>query len=239
MPVDPKTLPQDAETLKKMLVDVTAQLDRTERLLRQLLAAKTGRKSEQLSREQLALFAAELGLNLPEPEVSDDHDEEPPASVAGKGSAQPPHGRKALPRHLKRERLEHDLSETEKHCAHCDQDLRRIGEEVSERYEYIPAQIEGDRGPLLHLRLRVHSENSDEASPADREEHSRSEPAGTGDRSQVRGSSAITQADENVCAAWRGAVRSNPVRLDAQCAQLLDPLYQRLSRPGLQRRGNG
>jgi hypothetical protein len=44
VPVDPKMLPQDAETLKKMLVDVTAQLDRTERLLRQLLAAKTGRK---------------------------------------------------------------------------------------------------------------------------------------------------------------------------------------------------
>ena len=45
MPVDPKTLPQDAETLKRMLVDVTAQLDRTERLLRQLLQAKTGAKA--------------------------------------------------------------------------------------------------------------------------------------------------------------------------------------------------
>ena len=47
-------------------MDVTAQLDRTERLLRQLLQAKTGRKSEQLSREQLALFAAEAGMRLPE-----------------------------------------------------------------------------------------------------------------------------------------------------------------------------
>ena len=46
VPVDPKALPQDAETLKRMLVDVTAQLDRTERLLRQLLQAKTGRRSE-------------------------------------------------------------------------------------------------------------------------------------------------------------------------------------------------
>jgi hypothetical protein len=54
LPVDPNALPQDAETLKKMLVDVTAQMDRTERLLRQLLQAKTGRRSEQLSREQLA-----------------------------------------------------------------------------------------------------------------------------------------------------------------------------------------
>lgn len=121
-----------------MLVDVTAQLDRTERLLRQLLEAKTGRKSEQLSREQLALFAQEAGIALPEPE-QDNSDEEPPApSSSGTGASR---GRKPLPRHLKRERIEHDLPDQEKHCAACDQDLRRIGEEVSERYEYLPAEM--------------------------------------------------------------------------------------------------
>jgi len=140
LPVDPKTLPQDAETLKRMLVDVTAQLDRTERLLRQLLQAKTGRKSEQLSREQLALFAAELKISLPEAEESDDSGDEPPAGASASGNGNP-RGRKPLPRHLKRERIEHDLPETEKHCAECDQDLRKIGEEVSERYEYLPAQM--------------------------------------------------------------------------------------------------
>lgn len=140
LPVDPKTLPEDAETLKKIVVDVTAQLDRTERLLRQLLQAKTGRKTEQLSREQLALFAAELGIALPEAEASEDHDEEPPAGASGSGSGKP-RGRKPLPRHLKRERIEHDLPESEKHCPRCDQELRRIGEELSERYEYVPAQM--------------------------------------------------------------------------------------------------
>jgi len=45
VPVDPKTLPQDTETLRKIVVDLAAQLDRTERLLRQLLQAKTGRKA--------------------------------------------------------------------------------------------------------------------------------------------------------------------------------------------------
>jgi len=35
----------------------------------------------------------------------------------------------------------HDLAESEKHCKDCDKDLRQIGEEVSERYEYIPAQL--------------------------------------------------------------------------------------------------
>ena len=50
-------------------------------------------------------------------------------------------GRRTLPSHLKRERIEHDLAEEEKHCAACSQDLRPIGEETSERYEYIPAQL--------------------------------------------------------------------------------------------------
>jgi transposase len=140
VPVDPKTLPQDTETLRKIVVDLTAQLDRTERLLRQLLQAKTGRKSEQLSREQLALFAAEAGLVIPElePAEPDEKSDDPPSGATGKNK---PRGRKPLPRHLKRERIEHDLAESEKHCLHCDQDLRKIGEEISERYEYIPAQM--------------------------------------------------------------------------------------------------
>jgi len=140
VPVDPNTLPEDADTLKRIVVDITAQLDRTERLLRQLLQAKTGRKSEQLSREQLALFAQEAGIALPEPPAIEQQDDDPPADASG-GSAPSPRGRKPLPRHLKRERIEHDLPDSEKHCADCDQDLRPIGEETSERYEYIPAQM--------------------------------------------------------------------------------------------------
>ena len=82
LPVDPKALPGDPETLQKIIVDLTAQLDRTERLLRQLLQAKTGRKSEQLSREQLALFAGELKMSLPEAEEPDDSEDEPPAGAS-------------------------------------------------------------------------------------------------------------------------------------------------------------
>jgi transposase len=52
-----------------------------------------------------------------------------------------PRGRRALPAHLKRQRIVHDLDEAEKHCDTCGQDLREFGEETSERYEYIPAQL--------------------------------------------------------------------------------------------------
>jgi transposase len=138
VPVDPKTLPQDPETLQKIIVDITAQLDRTERLLRQLVAAKTGRKSEQLSPDQLALFAAEAAVAAEEETADDDDILPPPASGT---PPKKPHGRRPLSPHLKRQRLEHDLAENEKHCAACDQDLRPIGEESSERYEYLPAQM--------------------------------------------------------------------------------------------------
>src|SRR6202007_3383548 len=50
-------------------------------------------------------------------------------------------GGQPLARHLRRERIVHDLAETEKHCAGCGQDLRLIAEETSERYEYIPASM--------------------------------------------------------------------------------------------------
>jgi len=62
VPVDPNSLPHDPAILKQMLVDLTTQLDKTQRLLRQLLEAKSGTRSEQLSADQLRLFAQELNV---------------------------------------------------------------------------------------------------------------------------------------------------------------------------------
>ena len=145
VPVDPESLPHDPAILKQMLVDLTSQLDKTQRLLSQLLAAKSGTRSEQLSADQLRLFAQELGAELPQAteaeKDSKNDDDLPPGSGSGDENQARPRGRRALPAHLKRERIEHDLTEDEKHCASCHQDLRPMGEESSERYEYVPAQL--------------------------------------------------------------------------------------------------
>ena len=65
MAIDLNSLPRDAETLRKIVVDLAAQLDRSvaeqnkyQSLLRELLEAQRNRKSEQLSKEQLVLFEA-------------------------------------------------------------------------------------------------------------------------------------------------------------------------------------
>jgi transposase len=148
---DSKHLPDDPKVLQQMVLDLMSQLDRefTERnkieaLLRELLDAKRSRKSEQLSADQLALFAAawQARQAAPETKPEDSDDDDPNAGFGGASAPKKRNGgRQALPRHLKRERIVHDLGEGEKHCAACQQDLRPIGEESSERYEYIPAQL--------------------------------------------------------------------------------------------------
>lgn len=137
-----------------MVLDLMAQLDResTERtkietLLRELLDARRSRKSEQLSADQLALFAELLQARQEQVESSgkgDGSDDDAPGGAGAGGNAAPKKsggGRQSLPKDLQRERIVHDLAEEEKHCATCQKDLRPIGEETSERYEYIPAQL--------------------------------------------------------------------------------------------------
>ncbi len=64
MPIDPHSLPEDPQILQKIVVDLAAQLDQTQRLLQQLLTAKSGTRSEKLNADQLRLFAQELGIEL-------------------------------------------------------------------------------------------------------------------------------------------------------------------------------
>ena len=66
MAIDRKQLPESAEVLQQMVLGLIAQLEseqsrreKTEHLLRQLLAARSGRGSERLSEDQLALFDTE------------------------------------------------------------------------------------------------------------------------------------------------------------------------------------
>jgi transposase len=148
VPIDRNSLPNDPEILQQMLVDLTQQLDKTQRLLQQLLTARSGSRSEQLSADQLRLFAQHIGVEADtlaraaseaNPE-KDSHDDPPPDSSGGEGAGKT-RGRRPLPLHLKRERIVHDLPEQDKRCHQCCQSLRHIGEEVSERYEYIPAQL--------------------------------------------------------------------------------------------------
>ena len=155
MPIDPNTLPQDIHSLRKIVLDLCEQLqhesaekDKYRGLLQELLEAQRNRKSEQLSKEQLALFEAAWQARNAAAESAAGGDDDDFDGDAGAGAKpnEPPNqkrgGRQPLARHLKRERIVYDLTEAEKHCASCGQDLRLIAEETSERYEYIPASLQ-------------------------------------------------------------------------------------------------
>jgi transposase len=153
VPIDPKTLPQDAHTLQKIVMDLIEQLDRSlaeqnkyQNLLRELLEAQRSRKSEQLTKEQLALFEATWKTQNPEDQSQEADDDDIDGALQGghrpdQRQHQKRSGRQALAQHLTRERIVHDLAEAEKHCAGCGKDLRLIEEETSQRYEYIPASF--------------------------------------------------------------------------------------------------
>jgi transposase len=150
VPIDPNTLPKDVDVLQRIVLDLCEQLrhasaekDKYRSLLRELLDAQRNRKSEQLSKDQLALFEELWKASQPEEEVSEEQaaaetggDQEAPEAPLKKRS-----GRQPLARNLVRERIVHDLAEADKHCDGCGKDLRLISQETSQRYEYIPASL--------------------------------------------------------------------------------------------------
>ncbi len=141
MEIDPNNLPQDAATLRclveGLLEDRSAQERRIlqlQHMLEQLLRARYGPRRERVNENQLFLFAAEiLGAEKSEPIP-----ENKPVSDRPRRKG---HGRQRLPKSLVRERVVFDLGEHEKHCPQCQAELKRIGEEISERLEYVPASL--------------------------------------------------------------------------------------------------
>jgi len=147
--VDPNALPKDIDQLQKLVAELcerlkheTSEKDKYRSLLRELLDAERNRKSEQLSKDQLALFETLWKANHPDEEEEKQEGAESPAEEEQKPEkpeTKKRSGRQPLARHLLRERVVHDLAASEKHCNCCGKDLHLVGEETSERYEFIPA----------------------------------------------------------------------------------------------------
>jgi transposase len=141
MEIDPNNLPQDAATLRclvtSLIEDRNAQdrrIRQLQHMLEQLLRARYGPRRERLNENQLFLFAAEILKSETQESVSKDE----PASDRPKRKG---HGRQRLPKSLNRQRVVFDLAEHEKQCPVCQDQLKRIGEEISERLEYVPASM--------------------------------------------------------------------------------------------------
>ncbi|MCF1455993.1 MAG: IS66 family transposase [Shewanella sp.] len=146
-PVSHSELANDIAGLKQLLASrdqtirhLQAQVDKLEEEKRQLLGRQFGPSREKGPTPQMRLF------NEPEELVEQEGtgDEETVTVPAHKRRKS---GRKPLPAHLPRKDVEHDLPAEEKVCS-CGCQLTRIGEEVSEQLDIIPAKIR----VLRHIR---------------------------------------------------------------------------------------
>jgi len=152
MKIEALTLPDDTALLKKMLVDLQGHYDKETGILleqiRYLRAQLFGRKSEKIQPEggpqPLPLF------DMPEPAGNDDEEEETHIPAHNRKKR----GRKALPEDLPRVERIHDIDDADKVCA-CGCELSRIGEEVSEQLDIIPAQVQ----VIRHIRPKYACKN--------------------------------------------------------------------------------
>lgn len=141
MKIDPKNLPKNVEQCHAIIAEMAKEMDAKDRRARQLqhlveelLRWRYGPRGERVDENQLVLFAAEIlgtGKDIRET-LSETPAPKPKVT---------PHGRQRLPDHLPRKRVVYDLPESERRCPQCQGELKPIGEEVSERLEFIPASL--------------------------------------------------------------------------------------------------
>ena len=131
-----EALPDDIETLKAMLLAERARADRLSQILKELQRHRFGRRAETLPIDQL-----ELGLeDVQQVEAADAAETEAQdrsARAAQTGRRRTNRG--SLPAHLPR--FERVIEPESLACPCCSSALRRIGEDVSERLDIVPAQI--------------------------------------------------------------------------------------------------
>lgn len=144
----PRALDQsvdDLPTARALIASLQEQLTKSQREIAALrheldiLCQRLfGKKSERVDPRQLKLALEQLANErgpITEP-VEMDAGETP---VRGH-TRRKPTGRRPLPAHLPRRRVEIDISEAEKQCG-CGHQRTRIGEDVSEKLEYEPARF--------------------------------------------------------------------------------------------------
>ena len=136
MTVVADSLPEDAGTLKAMLIAERIQNERLRQIIKQLQRHRFGRRAETLPEDQML-----LGLEEVEQVAANDEgatEAVNPAERAGR-SAKRRVNRGSLPEHLPRIELVVDVED--RTCPCCGQALHRIGEDTGERLDVVPAQF--------------------------------------------------------------------------------------------------
>ena len=137
------TLEMQAATLEMEASVLQARNQFLEEQFRLAQLKRFAPSSEKFGAQGCLFNEAEQDVTTLAPDAGEEADKEPKS--AGKKR-----GRKPLPAHFPRKRVEHDLPESEKVCRCCQGALHRMGEETSEQLDIIPATVQ----VLQHVRFK-------------------------------------------------------------------------------------
>jgi len=135
-------LPDDVCMLKQMVLTLLGQIDDLNGQLYYLKRQLFGKKSEKLNPAQRLLFEDlydQVQSQL-EAQSSDDSEEQPSSRRKRRPNANHK-GRKPLPESLPRQEIVIEPDASEKICPDCNSEKERMGQEVTEKLEYIPASF--------------------------------------------------------------------------------------------------
>lgn len=150
-------LPDDSDTLKRMIIEIRSdyeiklreldeQYAQLKAQIRIMLQRHYGRSSEAAAGQGQLFNEAEATAVAEEPEGT-------VAATAATTPQQPPcqkGGRRPLPAHLPRLEVIHTLDESQRICPNDGSVLTQIGSEVSEQLEFIPATLR----VIRHVRMK-------------------------------------------------------------------------------------
>jgi transposase len=129
-----ESLPHEPRALKAMLLSERVQNDRLRQIIKELQRRRLGRRAESLPEDQmlLALEDVEQAQAAADAAQTDQ-------SPAAERTARRRINRRSLPAHLPR--IEAVIDIADKSCPCCKGALHRIGEDVSDRLDIVPAQF--------------------------------------------------------------------------------------------------
>jgi transposase len=129
-------LPDDAGLLKAMLIAERIESERLRQIIREFQRHRFGRRAESLPEDQLQLALEDTEQEAASGQAASEQ-KNPPERKAR--AARRRTNRGALPAHLPR--IERGVDVTSTVCPCCAGTLHRIGEDVSERLDIVPAQF--------------------------------------------------------------------------------------------------
>jgi hypothetical protein len=128
-------LPDDLKTLKAMVLARDVENARLIQIIKELQRHRFGRRAETLPEDQLLLGLEEAEQIDAAGEEEKERSAPDRRAKAGKRRA----NRGALPAHLPRIEMVIDIEDHA--CSCCHNGLHRVGEDVSERLDVVPAQL--------------------------------------------------------------------------------------------------